>query len=146
MKEFNAETCSLEEGIVNCFETELERLGDDDDEQRQVIVDQIQDAANAGHITQEQADALIKPTELEPTTKPPKDPAEVNADRAAWETDLQEKYRELRSARAVVEKLKGELKAARKVLADVQAEVNMIGSGGSCNYRDKKRSLLDYTE
>ena len=146
MKKFDAETCSLDEGIINCFETELERLGDDDDDQRQIIVDQIQNAVNDGHITQEQADALIKPTGLEPTTKPSKDPAEVNADRAAWEIDVHEKHLELRSAQAVVEKLKGELKAARKVLTELQEEANIIGFGGSCNYRDKKRSLLDYTE
>lgn len=142
-KEFNADTCTVEEGVINCLEYEIENNAETDKDKER-IAKSISDAVRDGHINSGDAKKLLKKLGVEP----PKDDAETfnAADAKAWEETLRGKYEELRSAALKIKALKDELKDARKVYSQIQDEINAEAGQGSKDFKARERTLFDGVE
>ena len=141
-KEFNADTCTVEEGIINCLEYEIENNAETDKDKER-IAKSISDAVKDGHINAADAKKLLKKLGVEP----PKDAETFNvADAKAWEETLRGKYEELRSAALKIKALKDDLKDARKVYSQIQDEINAEAGQGSKDFKARERTLFDGVE
>ena len=141
-KEFNADTCTVEEGIINCLEYEIENNAETDKDKER-IAKSINDAVKDGHINGADAKKLLKKLGVEP----PKDDAPFTMDDAvAFNKFLREQNEELRSAKLKVADLKEELKEARKVVAQYEAMILSASAEGAKDFKAKNRTLFDGVE
>ena len=141
-KEFNADTCTVEEGIINCLEYEIENNAETDKDKER-IAKSISDAVQDGHINSGDAKKLLKKLGVEP----PKDDAPFTMDDAvAFNRFLREQNEELRSAKLKVADLKEELKEARKVVAQYEAMILSTSAQGAKDFKAKNRTLFDGVE
>ena len=141
-KEFNADTCTVEEGIINCLEYEIENNAETDKDKER-IAKSINDAVRDGHINGADAKKLLKKLGVEP----PKDDAPFTMDDAvAFNKFLREQNEELRSAKLKVADLKEELKEARKVVAQYEAMILSASAEGAKDFKAKNRTLFDGVE
>ena len=141
-KEFNADTCTVEEGIINCLEYEIENNAETDKDKER-IAKSISDAVKDGHINGADAKKLLKKLGVEP----PKDDAPFTMDDAvAFNKFLREQNEELRSAKLKVANLKEELKEARKIVAQYEAMILSASAEGAKDFKAKNRTLFDGVE
>ena len=141
-KEFNADTCTVEEGIINCLEYEIGNNAETDKDKER-IAKSINDAVKDRHINADDAKKLLKKLGVEP----PKDDAPFTMDDAvAFNKFLREQNEELRSAKLKVANLKEELKEARKIVAQYEAMILSASAEGAKDFKAKNRTLFDGVE
>lgn len=141
-KEFNAETATPAEAIVATYEFEIENVGDDEEQKKNIALN-IGDAVKNGYINSGDAKKLLKRLGVEP----PKDDAPFTMDDAvAFNKFLREQNEELRSAKLKVEDLKAELKEAKKIVAQYEAMILSASAEGAKDFKAKNRTLFDGLE
>lgn len=131
-KEFNAETCTAEEGIINCLEVEIENAETDKDKTR--IAKSIKDAVKDKHINADDANKLL--AKLGEAVEPsPANDKTANEDRLAWEQELAAYYRQLRTAKMQLKDIKDNLKAARGAVNELQGKIDELVGNGSKGFK-----------
>jgi len=141
-KEFNADTCTVEEGIINCLEYEIENNAETDKDKER-IAKSISDAVKDGHVSAADAKKLLKKLGVEP----PKDDAPFTMDDAvAFNRFLHDQNEELRSAKLKVANLQAELKEARKIVAQYEAVILSTSAQGAKDFKARERTLFDGVE
>ena len=131
-KEFNAETCTAEEGIINCIEVEIENAETDKDRKR--IAKSIKDAVKDKHLNADDANKLL--AKLGEAVEPsPTNDKTANEDRLAWEEELAAYYRQLRTAKMQLKDIKDSLKAARGAVNELQGKIDELVGNGSKGFK-----------
>lgn len=131
-KEFNAETCTAEEGIINCLEVEIENAETDKDKKR--IAKSIKDAVKDKHLNADDANKLL--AKLGEAVEPsPANDKTANEDRLAWEQEQNSLSVNLEKAKTEVERLKDELKSARAAMNALERQILDMARAGSKGFK-----------
>ena len=131
-KEFNAETCTIEEATIASFEYEIENAETDADKKR--VAGYIKDAVRDKHIGADDANKLLAKLGVEVESSPRNDKT-ANEDRLAWEEEQKSLSIKLKDAEGEVERLKEELKAAKDVVAQLQITILGMADHGSKGFK-----------
>ena len=131
-KEFNAETCTAEEGIINCIEVEIENAETDKDRKR--IAKSIKDAVRDKHINADDANKLLAKLGVEIEPSPANDKT-ANEDRLYWEKEQHELRVKLDAVNEEVDRLKEELKDARAAAKSLETAILDMARQGSKGFK-----------
>ena len=131
-KEFNAETCTIEEATIASFEYEIENAETDADKKR--VAGYIKDAVRDKHINADDAKKLLAKLGEEVASSPRNDKTAIE-DLLAWNEEIEALNAAVRSARLRLKDLKEEKKEAEKDLKELESRREAIVEGGSKGFK-----------
>lgn len=130
----------LQAGIAETFRAQIPDA--ETKEQKHELAIMIREAVDAGHLSAEQGDALLKELGVLKEKSPRRKENDIE-DRVAWENTLREHYEALRTATLELNELKEKLKEVKKTITGHEAALTQLVGGGSKDFKAKNRTLFD---